>query len=178
MRRIDAAPSLVPEVSTLDPRRMDRLRRVGWLLDNSIPIPGTRLRLGIDQLIGLVPGIGDLIGGALSLYIILEAWRLGVPRGLLARMGWNVAVDTLVGEVPILGDLFDIGFKANIRNLRLLDGFAAQPAEVRRSSGRFVALLVGGLVLLTAGAIALAIVLVRLLSHLWQTGLSQSGLFQ
>jgi hypothetical protein len=168
MRRIDAAPSLVPEVSTLDPRRMDRLRRVGWLLDNSIPIPGTRFRLGIDQLIGLVPGIGDLIGGALSLYIILEAWRLGVPRGLLARMGWNVAVDTLVGEVPILGDLFDIGFKANIRTLALLDGFAERPAEVRRSSRRFVALLVVGLVLLTAGAIALAVLLVRLLSGLFQ----------
>ena len=125
MHRIDSPASLVPEVATLDPARMARLRRVGWLLDNSIPIPGTRFHLGIDQIIGLVPGIGDLIGGALSLYIIVEAWRLGVPRGLLARMGWNVAVDTLVGEIPLLGDLFDIAFKANIRNLALLDGFAS-----------------------------------------------------
>ena len=112
--------------------------------------------------------IGDLIGGALSLYIIIEAWRLGVPRGLLARMGWNVAIDTLVGEIPLLGDLFDIAFKANIRNLALLDGFAQRPVEVRRTSRRFVALLVAGLVLLTAGAIALAVVLVRLLSGLFQ----------
>jgi len=168
MHRIDSPASLVPEVATLDPTRMERLRRVGWLLDNAIPIPGTRFRLGIDQIIGLVPGIGDLIGGALSLYIIVEAWRLGVPRGLLARMGWNVAIDTLVGEIPLLGDLFDIGFKANIRNLALLDGFAQRPAEVRRTSRRFVALLVAGLVLLTAGAIALAVVLVRLLSGLFQ----------
>jgi hypothetical protein len=168
MHRIDSPASLVPEVATLDPTRMARLRRVGWLLDNAIPIPGTRFRLGIDQIIGLVPGIGDLIGGALSLYIIVEAWRLGVPRGLLVRMGWNVAIDTLVGEIPILGDLFDIGFKANIRNLALLDGFAQRPAEVRRTSRRFVALLVAGLVLLTAGAIALAVVLVRLLSGLFQ----------
>lgn len=168
MPRTDSPAALVPEVAMLDPRRMACLRRVGWLLDNSIPIPGTRFRLGIDQIIGLVPGIGDLVGGVLSLYIIVEAWRLGVPRGLLARMGWNVAIDTLVGEIPLLGDLFDIGFKANIRNLALLDGFAERPAEVRRSSRRFVALLVVGLVLLTAGAIALAVLLVRLLSGLFQ----------
>jgi Domain of unknown function (DUF4112) len=168
MHRIDSPASLVPEVATLDPARMARLRRVGWLLDNAIPIPGTRFHLGIDQIIGLVPGIGDLIGGALSLYIIVEAWRLGVPRGLLARMGWNVAVDTLVGEIPLLGDLFDIAFKANIRNLALLDGYAQRPVEVRRTSRGFIALLVAGLVLLTAGAIALAVVLVRLLSGLFQ----------
>jgi len=168
MDRSASATSQVPEIATLDPRRLDRLRRSGWLLDNSIPIPGTRFRLGVDQLIGLVPGIGDLIGGVLSLYIIVEAARIGVPRGLLARMGWNVALDTLVGEVPVLGDLFDIGFKANMRNLELLDGYLRRPAEVRRSSRRFVALLVVGLVLLTAGAIALAVLLVRLLSGLLQ----------
>jgi hypothetical protein len=162
------APALLPEVATIDRRRMDRLRRVGWLLDNSIPIPGTRFRLGIDGLIGLVPGVGDLVGGLLSLYIIVEASRMGAPRGMLARMGWNVAIDTLVGEIPILGDLFDIGFKANLRNLALLDGYVGHPAEVRQSSRRFVALLVVGLLLLTAGAIALAVVFVRLLSGLFQ----------
>lgn len=163
-----ASPALLPEVVTLDQRRLDRLRRVGWLLDNSLPIPGTRFRLGIDQLIGLVPGIGDLIGGLLSLYIIVEASRMGVPRSLLLRMGWNVAVDTLVGEIPILGDMFDIGFKANLRNLALLDGYVRRPAEARRSSRRLVAAMVVGLFLLTAGAIALAIVLVRLISALFQ----------
>jgi hypothetical protein len=162
------APALLPEVATIDRRRMDRLRRVGWLLDNSIPIPGTRFRLGIDGLIGLVPGVGDLVGGLLSLYIIVEASRMGAPRGMLARMGWNVAIDTLVGEIPILGDLFDIGFKANLRNLALLDGYVRRPAEVRRTSRGFVALLVVGLFLLTAGAIALAVILVRLLSGLFQ----------
>lgn len=168
-----ASPAVVPEVSTLDPRRLARLRRVGWLLDNSLPIPGTRFRLGIDQLIGLVPGIGDLIGGLLSLYIIVESSRMGAPRGVLVRMGWNVAIDTLVGEIPILGDLFDIGFKANIRNLALLDGYLQRPVEVRRSSHRFVALLVVGLLLLTAGAIALAVALVHLLSGLVWPGLAR-----
>jgi hypothetical protein len=168
MERIAATAASVPEVATLDPRRLARLRRIGWLLDNSIPIPGTRFTLGIDQIVGLVPGIGDLIGGVLSLYIILEAARIGVPRGLLARMGWNVAVDTLVGEVPVLGDLFDIGFKANIRNLDLLDGYLRHPAEVRRTSRRFTALLVVGLLLLSAGAVAFAVLLVRLLLGLFQ----------
>ena len=72
-----ASPAVVPEVGTIPQQRLERMRRVGWLLDNSIPVPGTRFRLGIDQLIGLVPGIGDLIGGVLSLYIIVEAYRLG-----------------------------------------------------------------------------------------------------
>ncbi|MGN6392771.1 MAG: DUF4112 domain-containing protein [Gemmatimonadales bacterium] len=154
------------EVVVLDPRRVERLRRIGWLLDRSVRIPGTRVTLGLDPLVGLIPGIGDLLGGLFSLYIILEAARLGVPRGLLARMGWNVALDTLVGEVPILGDLFDIGFQSNMRNLALLDDYARAPGQARRASARFVAVLVVGLVLLTAGAVALAIVLVRLLSGL------------
>jgi hypothetical protein len=168
MQRTDVAPSHTPEVVTFDPRRIARLRRVGWLLDSSIPIPGTRYTLGVDQIVGLVPGLGDLLGGLFSLYIIVEAAKIGVPRGLLARMGWNVALDTLVGEVPILGDLFDIAFKANIRNLALLDGYLERPVEVRRASGRFVALIVVGLLLLTAGAVALAVLLLRLLSGLVQ----------
>ncbi|MBA3496061.1 MAG: DUF4112 domain-containing protein [Gemmatimonadales bacterium] len=173
MNRIETPAPLVPEVRTLDPARLGRLRRVGYLLDSSIPVPGTRFRFGIDSLIGLVPGIGDLVGGALSVYIILESARLGVPRSVLARMGWNVAIDTLVGEVPILGDLFDAGFKANVRNLALLDGVAREPLEARRSNRLFVALLGTGLLLLTVGAITLTVLLVRLASdHL------QSGLFQ
>jgi uncharacterized protein DUF4112 len=168
MSHSPASPALIPEVGTVDQRRLGRLHRVGWLLDNSLPIPGTRFRLGIDQIVGLVPGIGDLVGGVLSLYIIVESARMGVPRSLLARMGWNVAVDTLVGEIPVLGDLFDIGFKANIRNLALLDEYLQRPAEVRRSSRGFLALIVIGLVLLTAGAIAFAVLLVRLLSGLFQ----------
>ncbi len=171
MDRIDAPAPLVAEVGTLDPRRLGRLRRVGYLLDSSIPIPGTRFRFGLDSLIGLVPGIGDLAGGALSLYIILESARMGVPRGVLARMGWNVAVDSLVGAVPVLGDLFDAGFKANMRNLALLEGVVREPVESRRSNRRFVALLGLGLLLLTAGTIALAVLLVQLASGHLQTGL-------
>ena len=167
----ESSPALVPEVATVDHRRLERLRRVGYLLDNSIPIPGTRYRLGMDSLIGLVPGLGDIIGGVLSLYIIGQSARLGAPRSLLLRMGWNVAIDTLVGEVPILGDLFDIGFKPNLRNLALLEDHLRRPAAVQRSSTRLVILLGIGLLLLTVGAIAVAIVLLRFLDGLLKHGL-------
>jgi hypothetical protein len=167
MNQLGSSAAVVPEVGTLE-RRLERLRRVGYLLDNSIPIPGTRIRVGLDAIIGLVPGIGDLVGGLLSLYILIEASRLGVSRAVLARMAWNIALDTLVGEVPILGDLFDAGFKANLRNLALLDGHVGRPAESQRASRRFVALLGLGLLLVTAGAVALAVVLVRALTGLFQ----------
>ncbi|MGI9040206.1 MAG: DUF4112 domain-containing protein [Gemmatimonadales bacterium] len=154
-----------PEVGTLDPQRLERLRQLGHLLDNSIPIPGTRFRVGLDAIIGLVPGVGDLVGGALSLYIVMQAARLGVPRPLLARMGWNVAVETVVGAIPLFGDLFDAGYKANLRNLALIQQQVDQPVKSKRASVRFAALLAVGLLLLLAGAVALGVVLVRLLSQ-------------
>ena len=98
----------------------ERLRRLAWLLDSSIPIPGTRWTVGIDALIGLVPVLGDVAGMLLSSYILLEAVRLGAPKRVLARMALNIAVEGLVGSIPLLGDLFDAGFKANQRNIRLL----------------------------------------------------------
>jgi hypothetical protein len=171
MGRSESSPALVPEVATVDHRRLERLRRVGYLLDSSIPIPGTRYRLGIDSLIGLVPGVGDVVGGILSLYIIAQSARLGAPRSLLVRMGLNVAVDTLVGEVPILGDLFDIGYKPNLRNLALLEGHLRQPSETRRSSTRLVVLLGIGLLLLTAAAIAGAVLFLQFLDGLLKLGL-------
>lgn len=98
-------------------KRLDRLAR---LLDTSIGIPGTRWRFGLDPILGLVPGVGDLAGAALSGYIVYEAWRLGVPRAVLARMIANVAAETLLGTVPVAGDLFDAWWKANRRNVDLL----------------------------------------------------------
>src|SRR5919107_3136458 len=150
------------ELRTSEPRRLERLRSLGHLLDNSIAIPGTGFRFGVDSIIGLVPGIGDLVGGALSLYIVLEAARLGVPRALLFRMGYNVAVDAIVGGVPILGDLFDAGYKANLRNLALVHEHLQVPGESRKASRRFTAALALGLILLLAAAVAGAAVLVEL----------------
>ena len=154
-----------PEVGTLDSRSLARLRWLGNLLDNSIRVPGTNFRFGLDTIIGLVPGVGDLAGGALSLYIVVEAARMGVPRPLLARMGYNVAVDALVGAVPLLGDLFDAGFKANLRNLALVQQHVERPVASRTSGRRFAAVLVVGVLLLLAAGVALGILVVRLLDR-------------
>ena len=151
-----------PEVGVVEHERLERLRRLGYLLDNAIPIPGTPFRIGWESIIGLVPGVGDLVGGGFSAYIVLQAARMGVPRSLLARMGWNLLVDLAVGAVPFLGDLFDAGFKANMRNLALLEQHARQPTAARRASRRFVALIAILLGLVLVGAVALAIFLIQL----------------
>jgi hypothetical protein len=106
---------------SLDAAELDRVERrlaaLATALDSAFAVPGTRIRFGADSLIGLVPGIGDAIGLALSGYLILEARRLGAPPELLTRMAANVAVDAAVGAIPFLGDAFDVFFKANKRNM-------------------------------------------------------------
>ncbi|WP_282609088.1 DUF4112 domain-containing protein [Pelagibius sp. Alg239-R121] len=96
------------------------LERLAGLLDAQFGIPGTRFRIGLDGLFGLIPGIGDGAGALLSLYIVFKARSLGAPTGLLLRMLLNVAIDSLVGAIPVAGDLFDLVYKANKRNVRLL----------------------------------------------------------
>jgi hypothetical protein len=152
----------LPDLGTPERDRLDRLRHLGYLLDNSIPIPGTRFRIGLEAIAGLVPGVGDLVGGGFSLYIILQAARMGAPASLLARMGWNLLIDLVVGAIPFLGDLFDAGFKANMRNLALLDRHVQSPVPSRRASRRFVAVLAILLALVVVGAVALAVFLVQL----------------
>ena len=114
-------------------------RVLARLLDDAIPIPGTSYRIGIDPLLGLVPGIGDLLGALLSTWLLVVASRLGAPPSVLARMGLNVAIDAIVGAIPFAGDLFDAGWKANLRNLRLMETWVARPAPTRRASGALVA---------------------------------------
>ena len=112
----------------------ERLARLAWLLDSSIPIPGTSFSIGLDALIGLVPVAGDLVGVLLSGYIVREAAALGVSRSILARMALNVAVEGLVGMIPFAGDIFDAAFKANQRNVRLLNAYLDQPVRTTRAS--------------------------------------------
>jgi hypothetical protein len=121
-----------------------RLARLAWLLDSSIPIPGTSFSIGLDALIGLFPVVGDLAGVLLSSYIVKEAGALGAPKSVLARMALNVAIEGLVGMVPFAGDIFDAAFKANQRNVRLLNAYLDQPVRTTRASRAFVA----GLILL------------------------------
>ncbi|MDQ3564475.1 MAG: DUF4112 domain-containing protein [Pseudomonadota bacterium] len=101
---------------------LQRLEKLGQLLDTVLPIPGTRFRIGLDGILGFIPGIGDAAGAAISAYLIFEAARLGVPIATLLRMAGNVAIDTVIGAVPVVGDLFDIAWKANLKNLALVRG--------------------------------------------------------
>jgi hypothetical protein len=99
---------------------LERLDRLSVLLDTALFIPGTNIRFGADAIVGLFPGIGDTITTALSAYLVYEAYRLGAPGPILARMIGNLAVDGVVGAVPLAGDVFDVLFRANRRNVRLL----------------------------------------------------------
>lgn len=117
--------------------RLRRLRSVAWLMDNSIPLPGG-YRIGADALIGLIPGIGDALGALISAYLINEARTMGAPRSVLLRMTGNVMIETVIGAIPFAGDLFDAAFKANMRNLALLERYAVNPVASRRSSRWFV----------------------------------------
>ncbi len=143
-----------------------RLKQLAWLLDSSIPVPGTRFTIGLDALIGLFPFLGDLIGVVLSSYILGEAARLGAPKSVLMRMGFNVGVEGVVGIVPLAGDVFDAAFKANQRNVALLDAWLDDPKKTTRSSRAFGALLIGVVVLSLLGLVALSVLLIR-----WIAGL-------
>ncbi|WP_428485593.1 DUF4112 domain-containing protein [Rhodopila sp.] len=101
--------------------RLARLRRLAWLIDGAFALPGTSFRFGLNSLIGLLPIGGDAVLGALSLYIVYEAAQLGLPRHKLARMVANVGIEVFAGSVPVLGDLFDMALKANLRNLAMIE---------------------------------------------------------
>lgn len=107
----------------LEPERMReiaRIDRLAHLLDNRFGLPGTRIRFGLDSIVGLIPGIGDAATTVPSAWMIMRGWQLGARRSVLLRMTGNVAVDFVVGSIPLVGDLFDVGFKANLRNAALL----------------------------------------------------------
>jgi len=142
----------------------DSLRRVqvvATLLDEALRVPGTNFRFGIDPIVGMIPGLGDLLGGAASAYIILEAARAGAPASVLLRMTMNVGMDTLVGAVPLVGDLFDFAWKSNTRNVRLLARHVEAPAETKRASIALVVLLLAILAGIAIGAAFLAVYVIR-----------------
>lgn len=116
----DRARSASVSRSATRAERIARIDRLASLLDTRFVIPFTKFRFGADSLIGLAPGVGDAITTALSLYIVYEAHRLGAPKTLLARMLGNVAIDGVFGIVPVAGDVFDVMFRANRRNVRIL----------------------------------------------------------
>lgn len=148
---------------------LKRARALAKILDSAVGVPGTRLRIGLDAILGLIPGGGDVAGAALSGYIVLTAARLGASRAVLGRMLLNVVLDTAVGSIPILGDLFDVAYKANMKNVALLERYAAEPVAVQRQSRWTVAVVVAALVLIAVGVGTLGYLVVRALWRLLTT---------
>ena len=137
-------------------RALVALRKWAVLLDSAFQVPGTRLRFGLDPIVGLLPGAGDLVTGFFSVMILLHSVRLRIPKVVVARMVLNTGLDLLVGAVPLLGDLFDAGFKANLRNMALLERHARPGVTPERSDYVFVAVAVAILVLLAVVPLAIA----------------------
>jgi hypothetical protein len=143
-------------------------RRLARLLDSRFRIPGTRIRFGVVPVLGLIPGVGDAAGLALSSYVVLQAVGLGARGATVARMVANIAVDSVFGTIPILGTAFDVWFKANDRNVALLERHGIDPEGTaqwsRRSLRRTVVGVVVGTIVVTALLFALvAWVVARLL---------------
>jgi hypothetical protein len=144
---------------------LDRLGRLAWLLDSAFVLPGTRFRFGIDALLGLIPGLGDALGVVISGYIIREAARAGVPASVLVRMALNVAVEGIVGIVPVAGDVFDAAWKANQRNVALLEAHADDPQRTTRASTALVAAVLIGLVVFFVLISAVGFLVARAIWH-------------
>ncbi len=132
------------EIIALKPaqqKRVQRVRQLAKLLDEAILIPGTNKRIGLDPIIGLIPGGGDTVTMLMSAYIVVEAALLGLPATTLLQMVGNIVIDAFVGTVPVVGDLFDVVSKANMRNLKLLDAHLAEP-EFRAKSDKLLVIFI------------------------------------
>jgi len=129
--------------------RQQQLEKISRFMDSSIRLPGG-YRIGWDGIIGLIPGIGDVVGMAISSYILVSAIRLGASRSTVVRMIGNIGIETVVGAVPLLGDVFDLIFKANSRNMKILQSQQLDPAVTHRKSlvGLSIVLLIVAFVFL------------------------------
>ncbi len=139
------------------------MRFLAYIMDSSIIVPGTSFRIGIDGIIGLIPGIGDVIGALISSYMVFEAARMGATRPLLIRMAFNVAVEWAAGSIPIAGDIFDFAWKANQRNMRLIDKAVRNPAQASGHNRLFVFVLIFAMLLVFGGLAYAAFALGRFL---------------
>ena len=140
-------------------------RLLADLLDRRFTIPGTDIRFGLDPLIGLIPGVGDAAANLIGFFIVVMAAQLGLPRIVLVRMTGNIAVNAAIGSIPVLGDLFSVWFKSNIRNLRLIERHAGSEATSTIPDWGVVIGLLGLVVLVCAAALA---GIVWLASLLWR----------
>lgn len=140
-----------------------RTQRVAWILDSSIPLP-FGIRIGLDAIIGLLPGIGDALGGILSSYIIAEAVKAGLPFSIVMRMILNVLFDMCLGAVPFIGDLLDFAVKANRKNAELFESYVLQPRETQKRASVIVAAVV---LIFLSSVVALGYLIFLIFSALW-----------
>lgn len=145
-----------------DPARLALLRRWAVLLDSAFSVPGLPVRFGLDAIIGLFPGIGDLATPAFTVALLATGVRMRVPFLVLVRMAMNAGIDVLIGLVPLLGDLVDVAWKANLRNLELLERHAVPGTRATRGDAWFVA---AGLLLIVL-VVALALIPVAIVVYL------------
>ena len=145
---------------------LTRARAVARLLDSGARIPGTKIRFGLDPILGLVPGLGDVAGAVLSGYIVLVGVRLGASRSVVLRMLANILIDTVLGSVPLLGDAFDVAWKSNNRNVVLLERYLEHPEATRAASRALILVVVVVLAVLATGAVVVSVVALRALTAL------------
>lgn len=141
-------------------RALDGYRKLAWAFDELFRIPGTQFRFGLDSIIGLVPGVGDIAVSALGAYALLLAFKLRAPVTVLTRMLLNIGLDTVLGSVPLIGDLFDATWKANTKNRRVLEAWLAEPARTERQSKWAIVLFALLFLALVAGSLWLAWIVV------------------
>jgi Domain of unknown function (DUF4112) len=127
------------------------------ILDKTVKIPGTSLYLGLDPLIGLIPGVGDVLAGLMGTIILGLATRLQIPHIVIARMSMNLLINGAIGAIPVFGDLFSVWFRSNTRNAELLRRAATQPARATQGDWTYVVGLIGGTVMLLLGLVALVL---------------------
>jgi Domain of unknown function (DUF4112) len=136
-----------------------RFRWLALIMDDFLRVPGTKLRFGLDPIIGLVPGIGDVTSAIVSAVALVHAARSGVPKILLARMAMNILINELVGIIPGLGDAFSFWFKSNVRNYQLLRQYSVAPAGSRRGDWIFVILVVSLLFVIVGAGLTVTILI-------------------
>ena len=144
---------------------LDAARTLARWLDAEFRVPGTDVRFGIDPILGLIPGVGDAAGALLAGWILLEAVRLGASRATVLRIAGNVALDAGLGAVPLLGDIFDFAWKANLRNVALLERHLAEPGRAARADRSFVLLVICGVLVMALALLAVGILLTRWVFH-------------
>ncbi|MEM8722303.1 MAG: DUF4112 domain-containing protein [Cyanobacteria bacterium P01_G01_bin.39] len=144
--------------------KLSKLRRISRLLDNAITIPGTKISFGLDPILGLLPGGGDTLTGGIAAYIVVEAARMGIPREILGKMVGNILIDSFAGTIPVVGDLFDVGWKANVKNIELLE----QHLGVTDSNQSDKLFIIGLIIVLTLIVLGFATIAFFTVTWFWQ----------